>query len=148
MNYKKIYNQIIEKRQKEPINNGYSEKHHILPKSLGGSNNQENLVRLTAREHFICHYLLIKINTKTENKYKMIKAFSMMNLSNSIQQRYMNSRLYESQKKLFSEAQSQAQKGKGNSQFGTCWVCNLEPLSKKIKKNNIKSHIRTHLSKI
>ena len=36
------------------MNIGYYEKHHIQPKSLGGSNKKENLVRLTAREHFIC----------------------------------------------------------------------------------------------
>lgn len=61
MNYQKIYNQIIIKRQQNIINSGYYEAHHILPKSLGGTNEKSNLVRLTAREHFICHLLLAKI---------------------------------------------------------------------------------------
>ena len=53
MNYTKIYNKIIETRASRiPI--GYSEEHHIIPKSFGGPDSKDNLVRLTAREHFIC----------------------------------------------------------------------------------------------
>lgn len=39
----------------------YSERHHILPKSLGGGNEESNLVDLTYREHFLVHWLLTKI---------------------------------------------------------------------------------------
>ena len=53
--------------------NEYYEKHHIIPKSLGGTNEKENLVSLTAREHFICHLLLLKI-TEGKNYYKMVNA--------------------------------------------------------------------------
>jgi hypothetical protein len=49
----------------------YSENHHIVPKSLGGNNSKENLVQLTAREHFICHRLLIRMLVG-ENKGKMV----------------------------------------------------------------------------
>jgi 5-methylcytosine-specific restriction endonuclease McrA len=38
---------------------GYKEIHHILPKSLGGSNDKSNLVELTAREHYIVHMLIM-----------------------------------------------------------------------------------------
>jgi hypothetical protein len=40
---------------------GYAERHHIVPKCMSGSNNRENLVELTAREHFIAHKLLCEI---------------------------------------------------------------------------------------
>lgn len=60
MNYKKIYDNLIEKRILNPPQE-YFEKHHIIPKSLGGSNEQNNLVRLTYREHYIAHWLLTKI---------------------------------------------------------------------------------------
>lgn len=60
MDYQKIYNSIIENR-KINIPEGYTERHHIIPKCMGGDNSKENLVRLTAREHFICHTLLVKI---------------------------------------------------------------------------------------
>jgi hypothetical protein len=68
MNYQKIYNQIIERAKTRQLE-GYKEKHHIIPKCLGGSNDKENLVELTAREHFLCHMLLCEIYPK-ENKLK------------------------------------------------------------------------------
>lgn len=59
MNYEKIYNQIIERAKlsnRIKSKENYFEKHHIIPKCLGGDNEKENLVLLTAREHFICHW--------------------------------------------------------------------------------------------
>ena len=56
----------------------YYESHHIIPKSLGGSNKIENLVLLTPREHFICHWLLTKMVNTTYEKQKMVHAFSGM----------------------------------------------------------------------
>jgi hypothetical protein len=72
--YSKCYFNIINNakaRSNDP--SIYVEKHHIVPKSLGGSNDMENLVILTAREHFICHLLLTKM-VAGENKTKMIHA--------------------------------------------------------------------------
>ena len=60
MNYQNIYESLITKRQKNPAK-GYTEKHHILPKSLGGSDDPSNLVVLTGREHWVAHLLLYKI---------------------------------------------------------------------------------------
>lgn len=40
---------------------GYSENHHIISKSFGGTNDKTNLIRLSGREHFIVHRLLAKI---------------------------------------------------------------------------------------
>lgn len=63
MNYQKIYNNLIQKRRIYQLdkNNVYCECHHILPRSLHGSNDKVNLVNLTAREHYIAHRLLEKI---------------------------------------------------------------------------------------
>lgn len=64
MNYERVYNQIIERANLEERSKGgdiYYEKHHILPKCLGGDNDENNLVLLTAREHFICHKILVEI---------------------------------------------------------------------------------------
>lgn len=60
MNYQQIYNKIIEKAKTRQIE-GYTEKHHVIPKCMGGSDNKNNLVELTAREHFVCHLLLCEI---------------------------------------------------------------------------------------
>ena len=63
MNYSKQYELLIKNRVDNPIVNGeYTEKHHILPKSMGGSNGKHNIVSLTAREHFVAHKLLYKIH--------------------------------------------------------------------------------------
>lgn len=70
--YTKWYYQIID-RSHTRILTGYTERHHIIPKSLGGSNSKDNIAVLTAREHFICHWLLTKMTTG-ENKAKMIFA--------------------------------------------------------------------------
>jgi predicted metal-dependent hydrolase len=39
---------------------GYAEVHHIVPRSLGGSDDADNLIRLTARQHFIAHWILAR----------------------------------------------------------------------------------------
>lgn len=70
MNYQKIYDAIIANRKANKYD-GYTELHHILPKSLGGSNLPDNLVRLSAREHFICHVLLYKIHRNASMAYAM-----------------------------------------------------------------------------
>ena len=52
MNYEKIYNNIISKAQSRQKLDGYIERHHIIPRSFGGSDDDSNIVALTAREHF------------------------------------------------------------------------------------------------
>lgn len=61
MNYKNIYDKII-LRGKNRILTGYTETHHIIPKCLGGDNSPNNLVELTAEEHFVVHQLLVKMH--------------------------------------------------------------------------------------
>jgi hypothetical protein len=60
MNYKKHYDMLIE-RSHNRILEGYVEKHHIVPKCLGGSDNKDNIAILTPEEHFLAHQLLIKL---------------------------------------------------------------------------------------
>jgi hypothetical protein len=120
MDYKKIYDKIIENRKLNPIEETeYGEKHHIIPRSLGGSDESENLVRLTAREHFICHALLAEMyERETFEWYKMNHAFMMMKSSTVNHMRYFNSRLYELKRKDFSQVMGDSQSGKKNSQYG------------------------------
>lgn len=68
------YLSIVKKAQLEnrsKTGNGQYDSHHIIPKSMGGSNKKENLVLLTPKEHFLCHLLLFKC---TEGKYKLSMA--------------------------------------------------------------------------
>ena len=83
MNYLKIYNNIIDRARNRTIE-GYCERHHIIPKCLGGSNERSNLVDLTAREHFVAHQLLVKIYP---NNRGLLLAVQMMCVSSSGQVR-------------------------------------------------------------
>ena len=68
MNYNVIYFNIIERAKTRGLIKKslgyYTERHHIIPRCIGGNNNKENLVLLTAKEHFICHYLQITTRKK------------------------------------------------------------------------------------
>jgi hypothetical protein len=76
--YTKCYYNIIHRAQSRTLDSSiYVEKHHIIPRSLGGGNDNTNLIRLTGREHFICHLLLPKMTSGTDRK-KMIYAIWMM----------------------------------------------------------------------
>jgi hypothetical protein len=74
MNYERIYSQIIE-RAKNRILDGYVEIHHIIPRCIGGTDQSTNLVNLTAREHFIAHWLLSRIHP---TNIKLAYAFRSM----------------------------------------------------------------------
>ncbi len=74
--YKTWHDNIIANGKKR-ILIGYKEKHHIIPKSLGGNNSKDNLVELTAREHFIVHMLLCKFTTG-RNRHLCLVAFEGM----------------------------------------------------------------------
>ena len=103
MNYLKQYCNLIRKAEKRVPPEGYTEKHHTFPKSIFGNNNR--IVVLTAREHYITHALLEKIfikryGLKDKRTVKMITAFWCMNNQNT-KNEYFNSYLYESSKIRF-----------------------------------------------
>lgn len=60
MNYKKHYNLLIDRARNRQFD-GYKEKHHIIPKCIGGTDVKENLVYLTPEEHYLAHQLLVKM---------------------------------------------------------------------------------------
>lgn len=60
MNYRRIYNNLVDRAVDRNID-GYTERHHIIPTCLGGADDKDNIVELTAREHFLAHWLLYRI---------------------------------------------------------------------------------------
>ena len=77
--YTKWYYLIINNRLNNPHNScTYTERHHIIPKSLGGDNSKENLIRLSAREHFLVHWLLTKMSNDKNHIMKMSHALRQM----------------------------------------------------------------------
>lgn len=115
MNYLNLYTKIIDNannqnRTKSKIN--YFEKHHIIPKSIGGEDSKSNLVLLTAKEHFICHHLLTKIYP---NEAKLKFAFWAMcnQTSGDVTREYkITSTVYYLAKSKFSIENSKRHKGK------------------------------------
>lgn len=95
--YSRWYYSIIQ-NAKNRIKTQHFEKHHILPKSCGGSDDISNLVFLTIREHVICHLLLTKC-TIGNQKYKMFFAYNLM-----VNRTKLKSRDVERAKILVSEA--------------------------------------------
>jgi len=75
--YSKWYFKIIDKRLNEKYA-GYAERHHIIPKSLGGGNTKENIVALSAKEHFIVHLLLTEMCKDKTDRRKMRYALKRM----------------------------------------------------------------------
>lgn len=71
MNYKRIYDLIVERAKTRQLE-GYKEKHHIVPKFEGGTDDKANLVELTAREHLLVHWLYAR-HTKNFKAYFAFK---------------------------------------------------------------------------
>ena len=107
MNYSNHYGALIERARVRKTPDSYVERHHVVPKCLGGSDEPGNLVFLTAEEHFVAHQLLAKIHPNSEH---LIYAACMMTQSPSGQR--TNNRLYGWLKKRLSRVQSERFKGK------------------------------------
>lgn len=68
MNYSKHYDNLIS-RAKARVLDGYKERHHVVPKCMGGDNSPKNLVDLTPEEHFLAHQLLVRMHPENKNWY-------------------------------------------------------------------------------
>jgi hypothetical protein len=97
--YKKWYFEIIQRSLLRDHISIY-ENHHIIPKSLGGSNTTDNLAKLSAREHFLCHRLLTKM-TVGVHLVKMKYALWCMTRNTKYTKRNLSSRQYELARSCF-----------------------------------------------
>jgi len=115
MDYQKHYSLLIESRKQSPTESDYYEKHHILPRSLGGDDSKDNLVKLTAKEHFVAHLLLAKIYGGS-----MWAALAYMSRSDvkSAKGVRVGARLYAAIKKRDAESRSLRFFGSGGSFWG------------------------------
>ncbi len=102
MNYSNIYNQLIIRAKTRTSPTTYTERHHIVPRCMGGSDDNENLVRLFPEEHYIAHLLLVKIHPTNR---KLIYAANMM------ANRTNNNKIYGWVKRKFSVVDSISKTG-------------------------------------
>lgn len=120
--YTKWYYSIIEKAQARGFPNrriakkilGNIDDHHIIPKSIGGTNNRDNMVYLTLREHYIAHRLLIKMTTG-DDKSRMFYAFWRMSTTGRYK---LSSRTYEIIKNQNARSHSERMSGTNNPFYG------------------------------
>lgn len=120
MEYKKIYENLIRKAQsmnRKKSKNEYLESHHIIPKCLGGSNESNNIVLLTAREHFIAHRLLCKIEPKNNKLWSAMFIMMYGNKKQTNRKGKINSVTYEMIQKKYVD-NMRKKKGFLNSFYG------------------------------
>ena len=115
--YTTIYYNIVNRAKSRILSPDiYTEKHHIIPKSLGGDNSKDNLVSLTAKEHYICHLLLTRMCISKRHHTKMLYAFNR--IINKSTTKIVNSSMYERLKIEFSIMKSETSKGALNNFYG------------------------------
>lgn len=62
MDYSLHYERLIERARTRQKPSGYTERHHVVPRCMGGTNEPHNIVALTPEEHFVAHQLLVKMH--------------------------------------------------------------------------------------
>lgn len=119
MDYLKIYKNLIRKAKHRKNFQGYVERHHVIPKSFGGSNKRYNIVKLSAREHFIAHRLLVKVCDKIYGQNHILTKKSKRAVYSFVNRKSckdsdlkINSRIYSRLKKEQSISQSDYMRGR------------------------------------
>lgn len=99
MQYLEHYHKLCSSRKelcRSREDSTYYEEHHITPRSLGGGDEKENKVLLTAREHYIAHLLLYKHYKQIGGDALRKMAFALVSMAtgNLKLQRVTGSRSY------------------------------------------------------
>lgn len=114
MDYQAIYNRLISKALNYP-HEGYTEMHHIVPKCMGGDDSKSNLVKLSAKQHFVAHHLLFKIY----GGLKLAHAwYSMCRVGEGQEGRLVNAKLFNKAKEARSVLLSESSMGELNHFYG------------------------------
>jgi len=142
LNYQKIYNDFIADRLlKQPVKPTYFEKHHIIPKSMGGGNEASNIINLTAEDHIFAHILLAKAY---DNK-SMWAAVKFI-FGNSVRNKRCPTRREIRLAALARENFARLNSGENNCNYGKPMS---EEQKEKLRKANVgKKHTEEHRMKI
>lgn len=136
--YSRWYENLIEKAVTRKVLSGYTERHHIIPKCWGGSNEIDNLIELTAREHYIAHALLWKMSLPKKHHVQMMHAFTAMTRMRYDNRAYkINSRVFEAIRIEHSNHMKEKCKGRGNPNFGNKMP---DTTKQKLKEANLKKY--------
>lgn len=112
--YSQKYYSLVNRAKSRTLDSSiYVERHHVIPKSLGGSNKKSNLVKLTPREHFICHLLLPKMLVGM-SKRKMM--FALTNFINRA--RHGSTKIYKISSRTYQKIKIESSKYMSEIQTG------------------------------
>jgi hypothetical protein len=114
MDYQNQYNKLIESAVVSP-SPGYTEIHHIVPRCMGGSNEPSNLVRLSAKQHFVAHHLLFKIHKSSRMAHAW---YSMCRIGRGQEERKVNAKYFNKAKVARSKLLSASSMGANNHFYG------------------------------
>jgi hypothetical protein len=106
--YSKFYFNIVNNAKQLKRAKRGNERHHILPRSLGGNDEASNLVNLSPREHYVCHLLLTKF-TNGEAYQKM--SYALHRITNHNTGKIKSSKVYEMIRNAHSKMLSEKLKG-------------------------------------
>lgn len=63
MDYQAVYDRFIQSRRERENSLSEFDRHHVVPRCLGGEDDPENLIRLSYGDHLFAHVLLAKIHS-------------------------------------------------------------------------------------
>lgn len=124
MNYKKHHDAIIDRARSRTLT-GYYERHHIIPRCMGGSDDPDNIVALTPEEHYVVHQLLVKMHPG--HKGLVFAAIQMSGGSKTHGGNRVGNKLYGWLKRRQSFVAKQ-RTGKNNGSYGRSWYHDPETL--------------------
>ena len=133
MTYKEFIDNILNTRGRFACGDKYHERHHIVPRCMGGGDDEENLIDLFAREHFMAHKLLVDENPDNES---LILAYACMAFvkRNDTERYELTPEEYEEAKIILSETISNRYTGEGNPFYGKR---HTEEAKQKIRESNL-----------
>lgn len=117
MDYGKHYNLLIERAKTRQLL-AYKERHHVIPKCLGGNDDKSNLVNLTPEEHYVAHQLLVKMYPGND---KLVYAANKMTVSSKTTKR--NNKRYGWLKRKYHNI-CKKRTGEKNPSYGRSWYYN------------------------
>lgn len=131
--YEKFIQNILDKRGRFGCGDEYHEHHHIIPRCMGGNDDEENIIDLFAKEHFEAHRLLAleyPDNDKLQYAWGMMSHIGRVEVS---PEEYEEAR--EACRKAFSETRKGWYVGENNPNYGNHWTEEQKSRAREAKKN-------------
>lgn len=110
--YEEFIQNILDTRGRFACGDEYHERHHIVPRCMGGEDEKENLIDLFAREHFIAHKLLASENPENVS---LGHAYTMMAFARGVE---ISAEEYQEAKIHLSKIMSETRVGESNTFYG------------------------------